>query len=562
MSIQQISQCLSNSYNIQANLHDLGTILRDSEARSLDYVRSLMPTVLGFVNDYPMEVLRVLVNYTADNDENRAYMLCSAPEVCQFWESNACSSPFQNCISQVQSRLMILVTQFVRVSEAKQAELLKGLEQKKVVDWVWKFYKACVSVDVDSIDGPTEVLAAYTKEYSSSLMDDQIELIIQGLELVLEMASDEDIEDIALSHTHILVSATSLNDSQLNIPMERLLKCIAKVPKDYKNATSLKRNLFAACGGVISFSSFDNLSIVDSNLTTILEGNDGYAIAAAAISLGNCVHNKASQEQILQRIETIIPVSSVAHSILEFPYSDVVQLQAFHFFNNCMTESLAVDILLTKNEKSLFKNTKIIVDNYKYYKEVGAIYLKFLSKLIKLGYLQDHHRNVTELSLVWEYLGNLEDFCEVQVLILQAFCIQEKLCDNLSPSLCSLLSTMLLIKTQNLDAAELLVKLKTLAIFLQKVDPTAFEKSFPTAEFESSFLSKLDSFFARLDLIQQTRPSDPSSQLAYATIANNTQFVAAAAMKFYATYEGAYPSHIGNIRGKCTNILRQPHIPV
>lgn len=560
MSIEQITQDLDKGIDVQVRINDLGTALRDPEARSLDLIRSAIPTVLGFVSEYPMEVLRALVNYTANDDDNRCYMLSDASDVCRFWESDAISASFQNGITEVQSRLMILVTQFVRAAETKQAELLGGLERRKVIGWVWAYYKACVSVDMESIDGPSEVLAAYTQEFPRSLSDEQIELILKGLESTFDMSSDEETEDIALSHTLILVNATSVDDSALKIPAGRLLACIAKVPNDYKNVASLKRNLFAACGGIFSFSSFDNFSIVEANVTTIINGRDGYAIAAAAISLGNCVRDVSSQEQLLQRIEAIVPISQVAQAVLKFPFSDVVQLQAFHFFNNCMTEALAVDILQPSNEANLYKNTKIVVDNYKYYKEIGTIYLKFLGKLISLGYLRDHQIDVTELNSVWEYLGTLEEYCDVQMLLLQVYSSQKKVCDNLSPSIVSLLDKLLLIKSSSLEATELLMNLKTLAIFLQNADPAAFEKSYPETEFESSFLSKLELFFAQLLLILQEKPTDQATQLAHAVITNNTQFVAAAASKFYATFEKDFPNRICNIRGTCANILRTPHI--
>ncbi|RKP32890.1 hypothetical protein METBISCDRAFT_21153 [Metschnikowia bicuspidata] len=561
MSIEQTCHDIIDQTEHEARLNELGTFLRDEKVRSMECVRKAIPAVLGSIGIYPIEVLRVLVNYTANNDANRLYMLSDQKEVCLFWEYSTRMS-VKGAISEMANKLMVLITQFVRAEDTKRDIFLKDLNRKGIIDWVWRYYETCTRVELDCIDDAIEVLAAFAKKFPESTSQEHVQNVIIGLEAALNLAHDESTEDILLSHTLFLIHVTSVDDSTLTVPTDRLLSCIEKISSELSNCTELRRNLFTSCGSVFSFPSYNNFSNIDSSVSFILNAENPYAVTAACISLGNCVADKESQARVISKIENTVPLVEVAQLILHCPFADVIQLQAFHFFNNCMNEELARDVLQEKNVSAVFRNTKIMVDNYNYYKNIGAIYFKFLSKLVTLAYLLNSDCDITLFDSTWGYLNNLEDYCEAQMLLLQAICIRKGMAVEISSKTKPLIERLLLIKGDTLDATELLTRIKTLAIIFQTFDKYALEAIFSETELKENFMKDLLRFFSSVLLIlcDAVVPSR-AEHAARAAIANNAKFVAAAAMKFFDTIESSYTDEVAEAREVCARVLREPQTP-
>lgn len=529
MSIDRTCQQLVEHVEEAKNLDVLATLLREESERSSEVVKNTIPIVLPLVDHHPMEVLRVLINFTADNLENRQYMVSNEPEVSEFWTTILGLAACDNAISQVASRLMILNTQFVRTNEDEKLNFLEQLMNHKVIQWVWDYYKICVEKDLESIDYASEVLTDFANKFPNTVNADQISLVIQGLDKLLEQQIEEDLEDTIMAHILLLVHVTDVDDSTLPIPINHLLKCIKKIPSDYEGSTRMKRNLFAVCGNVFSYPSFNNFEFIEESISTITSSLCGYSVAAAAISISNCVTDKAKRSQVVEKIESISSITIVGQAILNFPFTDVVQLQAFHFFNNCMTKVLADSLLEKSNQAALYKSTKIVVDNYKYYPQIGLIYLRFLGRLVTLGYLTSPKNDPVRSKEVWNYLDNLEDYCEVRMLLLQGLCTK---IDN--PEAVEIarpiVDQLLEIKTSGIDSRELLTKLTTLAIFVQTLEGQQLINFYGGNEEE--FVEKMNLFLLHLSRILDEQSSEQGgNEQAKAAIENNIHFVAAAYLK-------------------------------
>lgn len=557
MSVEQICQDLINKNNTEEALNELGTHLREEALRSSSSVRSTIPQVLLLVEDYPMEVLRVLINYTADNDENRFFLLSDDTAVSTFWALVLEMTLVSERISDLASRLTILISQFVRAGEESKSKFIQGIDEKGIIEWIWTFYATSVSKDIDSIEVPIEVLSDYASEFPQSISKQQIILVLQGLRNLLDLDYDEDLEDALYCHTTFLYNITKVEDTTLEIPTDEIIDCIPKIPSDYKNCINSKRNLFAACGGVFSFISYDNFNNIGSSVSTILKSTDGYAVAASAISLGNCVHDIDSKIRLIAEVDAVSSIETVATTLLHCNFGDVVQLQAFHFFNNCMTEQLAKSILIPDNEAVLFRNTKIIVDNYQYYKEVGAIYLKFLSKLVKNG--MSNGVEIASFNSSWSYLNNLEEYCEVQMLILQSLCTSQVNNDEIRDTMRHSIKVLLDLKQTGVDANELLTKLKTIAILLENAS-TKLALLFPDSDYQTQFLDPITQFFTQVSriLLESASTSDPRAQLAQAAVANNSKFVAAMVLRKITSNQSPYRAEMETLHEVCRNVLSTP----
>lgn len=558
MLIEKICHQLSDSDVLVQNLEALGTALRDENIRKLPLVRDILPIVLRLFIKFPMDVLRVLINYTADNSNNRLQLLESTEAVSQFWNNALKVASLDDGISDLSSRFMILITQFVRATDDDKKQFLLRLKENGSIEWVWRFYKVCVATDLDLIDNAIEVLAVFVELHPQSAKQENIELIMNGLNSILSMAADEDSEDAILSHTQFLVNVTNVKDSQLLFPINDMISCISRIPAQLKNSLPMKKNLFAACGGIFSFPSFDNLTYMEFSVPIIESGSNPYATAAAAISLGNCVLDKESQVTFVKKLDSLSSLERIGQLVLHQTYSDVIQLQAFHFFNNCMNERLALYLLQDEHKFALYKTTKMMVDNYKYYEQIGQIYLRFLSKLVTLGLINNTKNNLALFSETWDYLSNLEEYCEVKMLILQAAYLSHDC--QLTKELTSMLfSELLKLKPTGLDAQELLTKLKTLAIVFQNVDIKGIQEIYCESDFQDEFLHRMEKFLKQILLIlEETTSEEYNAKLIQAAVTNNCRFVAATVIEKLKILEVKFPS-IATIEEVCLQIIREPH---
>lgn len=489
----------SNGSDAATKLNELGTLLRDEDNRNDPNVVQAIPYVLEHATDEPMEVLRVLVNFTADHDHNRRWLL--GDDAAQFWP--VANGFLRGADRAVADRTVVLVSQFIHAEPPVLEEFAAGLAARGVPESVAQYYRACLADgDVDLMALAAEFMAE-TSGYSWA----DVAQLVRGAELAVHD------DEALLVHSQALLALTGREDGSgegFVVPVYNLFK---HVLPDLPNVAHIKRRLFAACGNVTSLPRYDNFGAAKENVARILGDEDSYVKAAAAISLGNCVADEASQQRLLDTIAEVAPLDAVVAALLHTAFGDVVQYQYFHLFNNAMTPRVAQALLLDANVPRLVHSTRVIVDNYKYYKEIGAVYLKFLRKLAK-----QHAGDVTAHEAIWTQLQRIDgsDALDVELLLLQTAAAQHK---SFSQPFEQHLLGRLFDTSLTIDANLLLHKLTTIAVLVQNTTGVP------------GWADPLSDFLAELSRSLASAPETTGAAAAQAgAVKNNSKFVAASVL--------------------------------
>lgn len=536
-SLAQIHENLAANTDITASLQALGTLLRDEHVRSDEALSQIIPYVLRpFAEDTnTLEALRVLVNFTADNDENRKYM--TSRDAAAFWENYLGylhTGPNQDILH----RLVVLLSQFIHnVEDQQMAEYVNYLTTKGASEALLAFIE---TIDVDELSLSFELLAELcTRNISAEKLVGIAEMCTDALTL-----DDEEGDEILHFASQVIFNATNVEDYHGGREViGKIYTLLPNIPGAYKNVARTKRTLFSSCGNISSSPSYNNWKDVEKSVGVIMQNNDAYVTAAAAISLGNCVNSKAAQEELLAQISVFAPVLDVVQQIMQCPFGDVVLYQALHFFNNTMTLAIAAQIL--NDEPHLRRITKVVVDNGKYYKEVGAIFFKFLRKLMSLGLVANQVRPMEELHEVWTILEGSDSSVEIHLLLLQAVIAH----NTELPSGSKALLATLLSSTESVDVQVLFEKFKTMAMLFQKFDGLSLEKLY-TRDFETEFTAPLARFLSQLREALQNAEQNAQS----AAVANNAKYMAAAVINAMKTVTSS--DTIEEITKECNGIIR------
>lgn len=525
--------------DVSRALDDLGTSLRDPEFRESPDVARIIPNVISQFSSDPALVIRVLVNFTADNDENRHQLVQTDQNLHRFWE--LALDFLQN--DTLGALVVVLLTQFVlNIDDAHKSEFLEVFVRNETVDALVGYCEGCGSKRAwNELELALELLVEYSAHDPLKFTTRHITIVLETSRKVLE--THEEFSDAILLHSsQIIGSITNVSeltgtDNSKHSLVSEIYKLMSEIPQSLENIAHVKRDLFASCGNISSLPSYDNFADIQVNLQVILDMNsDLYVAAAAAILIGNCVSSRETQTQVLQQICSFCLLQTLVESILRRKFGDVVQYQFLHLFNNLMTEE--VSRLVLDNYTDVLRMTKVVVDNCKYYKEIGGIYVKFLKKL--LNFSEENPFKFTEL---WEYIGNSEPesgLGEVDLFLLQKISAHPKANQELSAhsNLVQRIIKESLRISQTIDGVSLLEKLKTLAILLQNISCDSLEASLGTELFVSTVSQPLHTFLSQV--LESVSPAPPNPLLALENpepanlqqraILNNLKFVAAVAL--------------------------------
>lgn len=554
-TLEGISENLACNTEIQLSLASLGTLLRDEEWRSHQEVAQVIPHVLRIYCQYPnerFESLRVLINFTADNDPNRSYMTTQLSEVSEFWKTG-----FQDLQStsnkDVSFRFVILLTQFIHnVLENQSAEHIAYLTDLGAVTALLRYLHFIEeSGEFEEFVLPMEVLAECTARDPKSALIQELEWIIRALQEVVSLDEPEDADEIFQCGSRVLFNVTNVEDLSVNHDLiAQIYALLPLVPETFKNVAHTKRRLFSTCGNISSYPSYKNWEDVERNVRAVVSSDlDPYVVSAAAISLGNCVSSKETQEALISEIEKVTLMDAVVDALLQCKFGDVVHFQALHFFNNTMGVSTVRRIL--DNHEDLFRITKVVVDNSKYYKEVGYIFLKFVRKLITIGSIQNQCQSPESFEALFNVISAAEENVnEVSMLLLQAFGVWKPQLVIGNEFQLKLFSS--LVETaDHVEAQSLFEKLKTMAVVFQNYDAAQI-KTLYGSDFQSKFTVPFLEFMKQLQQGLEEAPAEHVQQTA--AIANNTKFVAASAIK---SLQAATPDEvIDQILEICSTVVR------
>lgn len=535
-SLPEIQTRLENRSVLAQSLNDLGTLLRDEKARADPRLASIIPLVLAEFKTEPFEVIRVLVNFTADNDENRLFLASKEPLVKQFWLSALSGL----AVDTVSHHIVLLLTQFIHnIDTEKKLAISEALLEYGTVEAIANYCKKLENEsELDALSVPLELMAEFSSQHPSQFNVEHVEWILQVSMKILDSCDNDECDEMLLQSSQAVLNITNVED--LAVPQTVLLSQIymilSKVPSQFANLAHIKRNLFSACGNISSYSSYNNFLDLDMNAAELLRPeSDLYAAAAAAISIGNCVSSNETQTVVVNKLNELFSLQALIGSVLHRSFGDVVQYQALHLFNNLMTPETADVILDTANYPHLLRITKVVVDNSKYYKEIGLIYFKFLRKLLTTGFTGA--RNPLYYKDVWDYLGNAESTSgrgEVDMLLLQAIAAGPVAKDELDMSI-DIVERLLdetLSVNGTIDSNVLLAKLKTLAMVFQNYTCSDLDTLLGHSRFVTLFAQPFYKFISEVS--QSTITTEQNQQ--GAAIANNTKFVAAAASAKFVEY--------------------------
>lgn len=572
----------SEKSEITLALNNLGTLLREETTRADPHLAGIIPYVLSLYNVEPSEVIRVLVNYTADNDDNRAYLTSREQCVLDFWNS-ALSSLDDNALGL---HTVLLLTQFIHnIDDDKKKRMVTALLDHNVVLTLLDYCRKCLqNGNVDNLSMPLELLSEYSVADPRKFTVEDLVWIIDASSRIIDECDKEDCDEILLYGSQTALNITNVDEwDELTTKQYSLNQSVYdlmnKVPSDLENVAHIKRNLFSTCGNVSSYPKYDNLLDLAMNAAYIMNvASDPYVAAALAILIGNCVSSKDTQTLVITQLSEICNFDLIIEAVLHRQFGDVVQYQALHFFNNLLTNEAADVILREHNLSDLGRITKVVTDNGKYYKEIGGIFYKFLRKLILTGFTG--HRDVFVYNVVWSYLDTAESDpqkSEVEMLLLQAIATTPASRGQWAKN--ADLVHKLLAETMSvggtIDGTLMLTKLKTLAVVLRSYPSTELEASLGPERFVENFATPFYGLMVQLSLSPshsthnqtdsyaqiepglhtQNEPGHPAANQ-QAAVANNTKYVAAIAAEYFALLGDKHLLYL-EIVAVCSAAVRQ-----
>lgn len=547
---------LSRSQIIE-NLNELGTLLRDSEVRSNPHVTNSIPQLAKITNEAVkagdnellLEVFRVWVNLTADNDKNRDTVATVAPEdLSLFWHN---VSTFNSGEDTLKERVILFLTQFIHNTEQAStfAMFFHGIGiTSSLLQYVTTLEpEEDVEDTFDSVSNGFELISEITKhvkpeEFWAKVGIKQFhDLVATANKLVILADAEYPVVGEVFDYiSNILYNITLVDDSKDFGNISQMYTILDRLPQTFENVTLINRRIFSAVGNITSVPSYDNTKDTELNLSILLHPQNKYSAAAAAIGLGNCIHSQDTKEALIGEIQSRMPINQFVEAFFGVGFGDIIQYQAFHLLNNAMNQEIATVIL--GNQAILTKLTtinKAIVDNSKYYKEVSQIYFKFLRKLVKFGLLDTHSSDIGPLLPIWQYLDNNEnklDTEEIFLLLFQATALSFRPESSDSAFLRRLVEISFSsshLQNQSALITVILEKLKTIGITLQ-----TFNKNSITPDDLASSLLYGDQFAPRFlapytqllrDLHESIQANNGPSLGALA-LQNNCRFVAAATL--------------------------------
>ena len=383
--LHNISRLDEDSPDLLTHLKTLGDELRSEQVREQlgQEPTFFIEQCCRFMKseEVAMETVRILVNFTADSDQNRL-VVTENEQLMSIIESNlGGGSPFN-----LRLRYAILLSQFIRNTEL-QATFMNTFYDFGIADALFD------ALDQDSqlLDIQLEIEAAIVSSAIDKIIVDSnwqrkaIEWTQKLVEIYQTQLQAGDDSMILESVSSLLYNLTKFESdpgfNNTNISTD-ILKLLPKVPA-IENETMIRRRLFGACGNISSMNGYDNKKTLSTMITLFLDSEDPYSAGACAVNLGNTINGAETKSNFF----FFFYLKDFLDKFFSILFNDVIQFQALHVLNNLMTESMS-KIILEDHYQALLRISKVIIDNAQYYREVLAIYLKFLTKLVRSLSLQ------------------------------------------------------------------------------------------------------------------------------------------------------------------------------
>lgn len=378
--LHNISRLDEDSPDILTHLKTLGDELRSEEVREQlgQKPAFFIEQCCRFMKseELAMETVRILVNFTADSDQNRL-SVSENEQLMNIIASNLVGgSPFN-----LKMRYAILLSQFIRNTDL-QATFMNTFYDFGIADALFD----ALDQDTQLLDLQLEIEAAIVSSAIDKIIVDSnwqrkaiewTQKLVEIYQTQLQAGDDSTILESVSSLLYNLTKFESdpgFNDTNISTD---ILKLLPRVPA-IGNETMIRRRLFGACGNISSMNGYDNQKRLRTMITLFLDSEDPYRAGACAVNLGNTISGAETKSNFLESVD----IKDFLDKFFSIQFNDVIQFQALHVLNNLMTESMA-KIIFEDHYQALLRISKVIIDNAQYYREVLAIYLKFLTKLVR-----------------------------------------------------------------------------------------------------------------------------------------------------------------------------------
>lgn len=534
MDLESIHENLTRRQNVGESLNFLGTLLREESWRSNEKVKPLVLLTLGLVKlseQASLEGLRVLVNFTADSDKNRNFLISDENTSFWTWAETAFSGSFA-----VAQRIVLLLSQFihnVKEEDTPRFTLFLARFLHQLAAFV------ALQEDVSDSAAAVEILAEFPEETLLELSTEEAARFWKKGELAFQEDPDEEL----LLHFALIFFKMSLSDKLSAVfDPHSVLSLFDKVPES-EDAVRTKRYLFAGCGNIFSLSTYNNWAHMEKSIDWSLNKEaDPYAAAAVAIDIGNCVRSAEDQDKVITAISEEYGLEKFINVLLRRPFGDLVQYQFVHCLTNIL-QPKSCDILLNgENEPELRRILKVVLDNAQFYPEIARLAVKFFVKLVRIGFVEGSRDVFEYRQLALPFLASGADSDEVALVLLQVKQAEELLQNEEFGS--KLLEALFRVR-QHVNAVVLLEQLKTQGVFFHTYAAKlgqSWEKERINSEIAGPFTKFLRSVAGAVS----------EGVGAFEVVENNTRFVAASALTFFRDLGEDF----GDATEVCEEILR------
>lgn len=419
----------------------------------------------------------------------------------------------------VSQRVVILMSQFIHnVSEEDSTKLTAFLGQftKQLVNFL-------AQNEVEEVAGVVEILAELHERALGGISMEEA----SGLKKSIVGTFNTGDEELMLYSAQLFHKLTAIDQfASLFQDPHCTLHLLQKVPEGEESLRT-KRTLFAAHGNIFSLPGYDNWNNVEKSIRLCVDSQaDLYAVAAAAIDVGNCVRSEKDQQKITKLIEDTVTLETFIGLLVQRPFGDVVQLQCVHCFTNLMLQRTSS--LLAANSTALARLNKIVLDNGQFYPEIANLLFKFMKKLIRVAFVEAGG-DLLGCKQVWELYAetNAEGHQEVVFALLQAPEAKHLLIEE--DVGCELLAALFSVNQLQVQAHVLLEQLKAQAVFFASA--AAFvAASIDRPQVDSAIVEPFAKFMESVSgAIGQQEPPESGGNI----VANNSKFVAASALNFF-----------------------------
>ncbi|KAG5418986.1 hypothetical protein I9W82_003705 [Candida metapsilosis] len=434
-------------------------------------------------------VYQVLVNLVARSDINRKFFTTASAEIHEFWKLT--QSLLHKHDDSLHWLIFTFLGQFI-VESQKVGDYMRFLHTEGIHKSIYQH------LDTDNDTEALEIAYELIKANADNLDENDNRLIDTIKNKLDNLQLDEDNE---YTEKMVEISAYSGPDKKA---FEDILTLLSQVED-----SALARKMLVAASLLFTNKPTDVPF-------TQLASHNPYVFAVCCISIGNCIESDITRESTYELVDAKFGVDKLIDTFFKnFKVTDVIQIQAIHMWTNLMNSDVS-DKIIKLYQQELLALNQIVIDNSQYYREIAALYSKFLRKLLS--------HTTADVSI--EFIRQINatdgsDHLRVKYILLQKLNFDTKVgYDEL----------LKLIKSTvgQVDQSDVLEQIKTISIMNQNL--TSSKIVLDSQTIADDYLHPLEKLLTQMNATQVSTTQDVNSWQVKA-YKNNLKYVAATTTK-------------------------------